>query len=201
MRPSDATPSPATSPHITDIYLAAACALKSESAWELLYRLYNAHVDKIAHGMCHTHQQARDVASDVFAHLFKPDSSGRCRIACYTGQSSLSMWIASIVKRRAINHCQTSGEVRAARAVPLDSLRLTPNPESNLVFETALLRCKYAKATEGSFKTAAAELDERERLVLAMRCDDDVTGKDIAEMLGLHPAQISRGADNFLGCH
>ena len=178
--------------HITDLYLTAACALKGNLAWTRFLSLYRALIEKLAHSNCNTHQQARDVADEVIIHLFEPDPSGRSRIASYDGKSALGSWLASVVKRRAINHGELREEIRWANAVSLDSLRHTASVEATSRLEAVLLRSSYSKAIEGSFKAAANSLDERERQVLALLCDDDNTARDIARMFGLHPAHISR---------
>lgn len=178
--------------YLSDIYLTAACALKSNPAWERFFKLYNGHIEKIAHSVSRNHQQARDVFSDVIVHLFSPDSSGGSRIASYNAQGALSTWLASIVKRLAINRSQLRSEIESANSAPLDSLSHTPSADDAARFDAALFSSRYAKAIEGAFKAAAQALDERERLVLAMRCDDDLLQADIAASLGIHPAQISR---------
>lgn len=177
---------------LSDVYLTAACALKSNSAWERFFKLYSAHIEKVAHNVSRNHQQARDVFSDVIVHLFSPGSSGRSRIASYNGEGPLCTWLASIVKRLAINRSELRSEIESANSASLESLTRTPCTNAAASFDAALFSNKYSKAIEGAFRAAAATLNGRERLVLALRCDDDLRGEDIAATLGVHPAQISR---------
>ena len=58
--------------------------------------------------------------------------------------------------------------------------------------ETALLRNKYREAIADSFKAAAQQLGERERLVLVLRFEDEMAATEIAQLLGVHPSQITR---------
>jgi uncharacterized protein YpiB (UPF0302 family) len=58
--------------------------------------------------------------------------------------------------------------------------------------EAAVLRSKYSEAIIDSFKAAAEQLNERERLVLVLRFGDEMKGAEIAQMLDVHPAQITR---------
>jgi RNA polymerase sigma-70 factor, ECF subfamily len=171
-----------------DLYLAAACAHNSAAAWSRLAAIYDKHIDDVSHAVCSTHQEAREIASTVLAHLFFRDREGQCRIASYEGRSSLGTWISTIIKHRAINRRQ----LKSAEAEPLDALRHTPSAAAAREIEAALLRSKYREPIADSFKTAAEQLNERERLVLVLRFEDELTATEVARMIGVHPAQITR---------
>jgi hypothetical protein len=82
---------------LEDLYLAAACAINIPAAWERLFSVYSEYVTKVAHQICLTHQQARDLAGDVLTHLFFEDRSGRRRIASYEGRGSLRTWLSTAI--------------------------------------------------------------------------------------------------------
>src|SRR6266498_6055246 len=88
------------SPHFEDLYLAAACAQKSDVAWNRFAALYKKHIDNCSHAICSTHQDAREVASSLLAHLFFADHKGQSRIASYEGRSSLPAWLWTIIKHQ-----------------------------------------------------------------------------------------------------
>jgi RNA polymerase sigma-70 factor len=171
-----------------DLYLTAACVHNSASAWSRFAALYDKHIDNVAHGICSTHQEARELASSLMAHLFFHDRSERSRIASYDGRGSLRTWLATIIKHQVINQRQ----LKSAEAVPLDSLRNTASASAASEFEAALLRNKYREAIADSFKAAAEQLSERERLVLVLRFEDEIAATEIAQLLGVHPSQITR---------
>ncbi len=174
--------------HADDLYLAAACARNSASAWSRLAAIYDKHIEDVSHAVCLTHQEARELASTVLAHLFFRDRDGHCRIASYEGRCSLRTWLATMIKRQAINQRQ----LKSNEAEPLDSLSAVSDPNAVSTLDEVLFQSKYGDAIADSFKWAAGQLSERERLVLALRFEDEMRATDIAKMLHVHPAQITR---------
>jgi RNA polymerase sigma-70 factor len=124
----------------------------------------------------------------LIAHLFFHDRSGRSRIASYDGRGSLRTWLATIIKHQVINQRQ----LKSSESVPLDSLRNSASASAARELEAALLRNKYRVAIADSFKAAAGQLSERERLVLVLRFEDEIAATEIAQLLGVHPSQITR---------
>ena len=57
-----------------------------EAFVNIQHRAYNDHIDKVSHAVCATHQEARELASSVMAHLFFCDREGQSRIASYDGR-------------------------------------------------------------------------------------------------------------------
>ena len=174
--------------HADDLYVAAACAHNSAPAWSRLAAVYNDHIDKVSHAVCSTHQEARELASSMMAHLFFRDREGQCRIASYDGRSSLATWLSAIIRHQAINQRQ----LKLNEAEPLDSLPDIPNPNAVSALEAVLFQSKYGEAITDSLKWAARQLSERERLVLALRFEDEMRATEVAKMLQVHPAQITR---------
>jgi RNA polymerase sigma-70 factor len=171
-----------------DLYLTAACVHNSAPAWSRFAALYDKHIDNVAHGVCSTHQEARELTSSLMAHLFFHDRSGRSRIGSYDGRGSLRTWLAIVIKHQVINQRQ----LKSSDPVPLDSLRNTASAGAASELEAALLRSKYREAIADSFKSAAEKLNERERLVLVLRFEDEMAAIEIARLLGVHPSQITR---------
>lgn len=174
--------------HAEDLYLAAGCNVNSVQAWNRLAALHNTHISNVAHSVCSTHQEARDLASEILAHLFFHDRNGHRRIASYDGLCALKTWLATIVRHQAINH----RELKSAEGVSLDSLRRTPSATAARELETVLLSARYGDVLRDSFKAAAEQLTQRERLVLILRFEDEIPPGRIAQMMGVHPAQITR---------
>jgi RNA polymerase sigma factor (sigma-70 family) len=124
----------------------------------------------------------------MMAHLFFRDREGQSRIASYDGRSSLATWLSAIIRHQAINQRQ----LKLNDVEPLDSLPDIPNPNAVSALEAVLFQSKYGEAITDSFKWAARQLSERERLVLALRFEDEMLATEIAKMLHVHPAQITR---------
>jgi RNA polymerase sigma-70 factor len=172
-----------------DLYLTAACAHNTDSAWNRFFTLYNDHIRNVAHGICSTSQAARELASSMLGHLFFRDAKGLSRIASYGGRGSLRTWLGTIIKHQVINQRQ----LKSSEALSLDSLRHVGYAKGSISqLEAAVLRNRYSEAIADSFRAASKQLNERERLVLVLRFGDEMKGAEIAQMLDVHPAQITR---------
>jgi RNA polymerase sigma-70 factor (ECF subfamily) len=171
-----------------DLYLTAACAHNSDSAWNRFFTLYDDHIRNVAHGICSTNQEARDLASSMLGHLFFRDAKGQSRIASYHGRGSLRTWLGTIIKNQVINQSQ----FKSAESVSLDSIRHVACPKVTSDLDAALLRSRYAEAIEDSFRAAAESLTEREKLVLVLHIEDELSAAEIARRFGVHRAQMTR---------
>jgi RNA polymerase sigma-70 factor, ECF subfamily len=178
----------AASLNAEDLYLTAACAHNSEPAWNRFFALYNDHIRNVAHGTCSTRQEARDLASSMLGHLFFPDAKGQIRIASYHGRGSLRTWLATIIKNQVINQSQ----LKSSGTLSLDSIRHVACPNGTSDLDAALLQSRYAEAIKDSFRAAAESLTERERLVLVLHIEDELTAAEIARRFDVHRAQMTR---------
>jgi hypothetical protein len=48
---------------VEDLYLTAACVYNNAPAWSRFAALYDKHIDNVAHAVCSTHQEARELTS------------------------------------------------------------------------------------------------------------------------------------------
>ena len=171
-----------------DLYLTAACAHNSDSAWNRFFTLYDDHIRNVAHGICSTNQEARELASSMLGHLFFRDAKGQTRIASYHGRGSLRTWLGTIIKHQVINQSQ----LKSSESVSLDSIRHVACSNGASDLDAALLRSRYAEAIEDSFRAAAESLTEREKLVLVLHIEDELSPAEIARRFGVHRAQMTR---------
>jgi RNA polymerase sigma factor (sigma-70 family) len=90
-------------------------------------------------------------------------------------RSSPATWLLSIARHALIDHQRRPGAV----LTELDErvLPATPGPEERLAGSAELI-------------DALAALDDREREVLALRYGGDLSGHDIAALLGLTPGNV-----------
>lgn len=174
--------------HTDDLYLTTACAYKSETAWNRLAETYDHYINTVAHSVCPTHQEARELASSLLAHLFFPDRQGHTRIASYDGRAPLRSWISAIMKHQAMNQ----HELKSNEALPLDSLRLTASAQDTSEIEAALTNSKFKDAIADSFNAAVENLSDQEKVVLVMYVKDQLTAAEIGRRSGVHKAQITR---------
>jgi len=88
--PRSATFSFIDSLHISDVYLAAACAQHSAAAWSRFMGLYQKYLKNIALPVSPSRDSASELADSVLVELYLPDRSGHSRIASYHGRSSFA---------------------------------------------------------------------------------------------------------------
>lgn len=174
--------------HLSDLYLAMACAHGQEGAWRRCSNLYRGYTHDVALLVCQTIDAARDMADSILGHIFLPDRGGRPRVASYDGRSSFKTWLSAIIKHRAIDE----RALRANNNEPLDCLLEAADRSSLEKIEMAARASQYEGMIASSLEQAVAGLAEEERRLLALRYVRSVKAIDIAESLGVDPTTIRR---------
>lgn len=115
--------------HTSNLYLAIACAQRSDKARQRFLEVYGDYILQVAIACSSSQLVAEELVDRVLAYLFTPDATGELPFAQYDGRISLAGWLALIVKRRArregkgfANHC---GPVAGFKSV-YQSLRFKP---------------------------------------------------------------------------
>jgi RNA polymerase sigma-70 factor len=172
----------------TDLYLTIACAKPTESAWRRFSVAYQQYIDAVARFVSPTNSVARELAENLLADLFLPDSTGGSRIASFDGRQSLATWIRVVISRRAINHglLKLNGFERG------DNLADVGDKASVDRIEAALRRGRYGPILNESFKQASESLSDHERLMLLLRYDEGLRIAEIAALFSVHPSGITR---------
>lgn len=190
--------------------LAARAAPEREEAWAGFVGRFSPLLLHVARSVA----RERDVAMDAYAHLLEVlrADDGR-RLAQYTtdGGAQFSTWLVVVARRLCVDHLrQRYGRLRgespadeAARAmrrrlvdlvaVELDGALPLPDPAPGA--DDALARRQQLAALQA----ALAELAPRERLLLALRFEDDRPAREIAAMLGYPtPFHVYRAVNALL---
>jgi RNA polymerase sigma-70 factor, ECF subfamily len=177
--------------HFNDLYLAVACAQPGERAWGHFAAAYGSSVRRICDCLGLSRDEARDLADSLPGYLFLPDSSGRSRIASYDGLSSLATWLAVIIKRRAMR-------LRRPKSFIVESIGQVTDVSDDsgmLKIETTLRSSRYDLPIRESLRAAVKLLNDRERLILRLRYEQEMQVSQIARLLGVGPPAISRQLD------
>ena len=171
----------------TDLYLTIACAKPTESAWRRFTVAYQQYIDAVARSVSPTNSVARELAENLLADLFLPDSTGGSRIASFDGRQSLATWLRVVISRRAINHgLKLNGFQRGDRTADVGDKASVDK------IEAAARRGKYGAMLNESFKLASESLTDRERLMLLLRYDEGLRIVEIAALFSVHPSGITR---------
>ena len=180
--------------HTDDVYLAVACALHFNDAWERFTLLYQSFIRKVAVRVSSTADAAREIADSIPGYIFLPGASGTSRIASYEGRSSLAAWLSAVVNNFAIKeqrHCTLSDG--------LDSVSDIPDRGSAERLESTVMASRYTSLIYDAIATSGKCLNDRERLILSLKYGDGLSGSEIAETIGVHPATVSRHLHQIYG--
>jgi RNA polymerase sigma-70 factor, ECF subfamily len=176
--------------HLSDLYLALACALGSEPAWGRFASLYNPCIRQACQHLCPPNT-ARDFADALPGELFLPDATGRSRIASYEGISPLTVWLAAVIRhwagserRRKVNHLER-----------IDQLPDIADETSIFRIEATLRADRYRAVIKDSIEAAIDLLSDRERLILCLRYERQLQVSDIARQFGVKPHAITQQID------
>jgi RNA polymerase sigma-70 factor (ECF subfamily) len=169
---------------VNDLALARACARGHERAWEHFLAIYRQPLTRAAIAITGSETLGRDLADQLYAELYglnERDGERRCPLASYRGRGSLMSWLRTTLAQRHVDHYR-----RTRREEPLeefDAPALDP-PALTPVRELSLLERAIEQAVSGS--------EAEERYLLAAYYLDEKTLLEIARVLGVHEATVSR---------
>ena len=137
-------------------------------AFDALVRRHQRHVYQLCYRFAGNHEDARDLAQDVFIRAFKG-------LRSFKGQSTFSTWLYRIGVNVGLNR---AGSNAAARTVALERV---DQPDSRAEHaDAALLRDERA----ADVRAAIARLPKKQRAALILRVYHDLPHGEIAQVLG-----------------
>lgn len=143
----------------------AACQQGEREAFDRLVERYQRDVYRLCYRYVNNHQDANDMAQDVFLKAYR--AIGRFR-----GDSSFSTWLYRI----AVNTCLN---FRAARRLPQDEL-------SDQIADRGASAAERLHQAERSaeVRRAVSRLPEKQRATLILKIYQDLTHEEVAGILG-----------------
>jgi RNA polymerase sigma-70 factor (ECF subfamily) len=173
---------------LIDLVLARACANGHPGAWEHFLAVYRQPLTRAAIAITGSETLGRELADQLYAELYgltARDGVRRCPLDSYRGKGSLMGWLRTTLAQRHVDHHR-----RTRRELPLDDPAdgydppaAIPKPETP--FTDLLL---MGRAIEEALRQLAAE----ERFLLAAYYLDGRTLLEIAPLLHVHEATVSR---------
>jgi RNA polymerase sigma-70 factor (ECF subfamily) len=173
---------------LDDLVLARACAAANERAWEHFIAAYRQPLTRAAIAITGSESLGRDLADQLYGELYgltTRDGERRCPLLSYRGRGSLIGWLRTTLAQRHVDHHR-----RCRRLKPLDDPLEdvdVPAPDPEPVTperELSLL--------ERALEQALSERDAEDRYLLAAYYLDGQTLLEIARVLGVHEATVSR---------
>jgi RNA polymerase sigma-70 factor, ECF subfamily len=168
---------------LNDLVLAKACAAGKEEAWGHFLRIYSQPLTRAAIAISGSETVGRDLADAFYAELYglqERDGERRCPLDSYRGRGSLLGWLRTTLAQRFVDHYR-----RTHREEPLDDLD-TQAPDRGSANETP------SPALATAVEDALQGIDTEERFLLAAYYIDERTLAQIAAVLRVHEATISR---------
>lgn len=165
---------------LDDLYLATACSLGDEKAWEELTRRHLGFIRDFARRFL-GEPGATDVADQVVADLWQRSKIGR-----YEGRSTLRTWLGAVVAHAALNAGKASRRTTSLdddeRLGERATEPLSAEPGANEA--RSLLARLVAEAIDG--------LPESEKLLLRLYYEQELTLDQMAVALRASKAALSR---------
>ena len=177
--------------HLADLVLARACADGNEQAWERFIEVYRQPLGRAAIAITGSETLGRELADQLYAELFgltTRDGKRRCPLYSYRGRGSLIGWLRTTLAQRHVDHHR-----RTRHEEPIeefDAPAPDPAPEQP-AGELSLLECAIEEALENR--------EAEDRFLLAVYYLDGQTLKQIAGVLGVHEATVSRKLRRAIG--
>jgi RNA polymerase sigma-70 factor (ECF subfamily) len=169
---------------LNDLVLARACAAGNEHAWEHFIAQHRQPLIRAAIAITGSETLGRDLADQLYAELFglnTRDGERRCPLLSYRGRGSLMGWLRTTLAQRHVDHHR-----RNRREQPLEEIEV-PAADASAQTPGAEL-----SQLEGAIEQALLERHSEERFLLAAYYLDGQTLLQIARVLGVHEATVSR---------
>ena len=167
-----------------DLALARACARGHERAWEHFVTTYRQALTRAAIAITGSETLGRDLADQLYAEIYGlnlREGQRRSPLDSYRGRGSLMSWLRTTLAQRHVDHYR---RVRREKPIEEWDAPAPDPPEETPARELSLLECALAE----SVSLCAAE----DRFLLAAYYLDGQTLLQIARLLGVHEATVSR---------
>lgn len=183
-------------PELSALFEAGSPAAR-DSAWTAFVETHSRLLLHTARGQLREH----DAAMDAYAYLLEQlrrDDFRRLRTYSPTGRCKFTTWLVVVARRLCLDHVrQRYGRISATepqqqdasvarwRLVELvgeniDPAALAPATSTAGTSETDL----YRKELDKALTAAVGTLEPRDRLLLKLRFEDDLSAREIAQVLG-----------------
>jgi RNA polymerase sigma-70 factor, ECF subfamily len=173
---------------LNDLVLARACATGNERAWEHFIARHRQPLIRAAIAITGSETLGRDLADQLYAELFglnTREGERRCPLLSYRGRGSLMGWMRTTLAQRHVDHLR-----RDRRLTPLDdSMDEMDTPAADAPPQTPVA---VLSQLQQAIEQALRERDAEERFLLAAYYLDGQTLLQIARVLCVHEATVSR---------
>ncbi len=169
---------------LDDLVLARACADGNERAWERFIAVYRQPLIRAATAIAGSQTLGRDLADQLYAELYGlkvRDGKRRCPLHSYRGRGSLMGWLRTTLAQRHVDHHRRTRHEEPIEEFDAPASDPAPGQPAG---ELPMLEIAIEKAL--------ARREAEDRFLLAAYYLDGQTLKQIAGVLRVHEATVSR---------
>lgn len=170
--------------HLADLALAHACALGRDAAWQAFLERYRETLRQAAVGITGSSSLGAELADSLYSELFgltEREGQRRSPLVSYSGRGALIGWLRTTLAQRHVDHLR-----RTHRETPIEDRDFSATATSCATPPAILARLK------DSLKATLQELGQEDRFLLAAYYLDQHTLLEIAHVLRVHEATVSR---------
>ena len=170
--------------HLPDLAVAYACALGREVAWDRFFSLYRAPLTEAATAITGSATLGHDLADSLHSQLFgltERDGQRRSPLESYSGRGTLMGWLRTTLVQRHIDHYR-----HTRRESPLEA----QDPPAPPTAETPSL--VITQKLQITIEDTLRVLSPEDRFLLSSYFLDQCTLRQIAQLLRVHEATVSR---------
>ncbi len=176
---------------LRELALAHACALGRDAAWQQFLERYREPLTRAAIGITGSASLGQELADSFYSELFGltgRDGQRRSPLASYAGRGSLLGFLRTTLAQRHVDHHR-----RTHRETPLDG------KEFAAAFPTPIPAEGVLAGLGKSLTATLQSLEAEERFLLSSWFLDQRTLHDIAQVLRVHEATVSRQLKRLTG--
>ncbi len=173
---------------LDDLVLARACAAGNERAWEHFIARHRQPLIRAAIAITGSETLGRELADQLYAELYGLNSregERRCPLLSYRGRGSLMGWLRTTLAQRHVDHHRRSKRLKSLD----DSIEEMDVPAVEVAPDTSAAELSLLQR---AVEEALRQCDAEERFLLAAYYLDGQTLLQIARVLGVHEATVSR---------
>jgi RNA polymerase sigma-70 factor (ECF subfamily) len=172
--------------HLSDLWLARACAARVRGAAEALDPYIAGGIGHAVRGLDPSPAFRDDVRQAVRDKLLVGNPPRGPGIASYGGEGALAIFVRVAARRTALNLKASTGHLQVSESALRATPGRTPDPETQLLLD------KYQRDFRAAFMSALRELSAGDRQLLRQRYVDGLSGARIAQSLGVAPSTVTR---------
>ncbi|MGO9325351.1 MAG: RNA polymerase sigma factor [Terracidiphilus sp.] len=169
---------------LDDLVLARACAAGNERAWEHFIAQHRQPLIRAAIAITGSETLGHDLADQLYAELYglnMREGERRCPLLSYRGRGSLMGWLRTTLAQRHVDHHRRSRREQPIEEIDVPAAVASPQTP-----------CAELSQLERAIEQALEVRDAEERFLLAAYYLDGQTLLQIARVLAVHEATVSR---------